>query len=321
MRTTKSPTDVLVWAHLVGEGVLRSYWHKHAPKKFTVPQLFACLALKEFMKADYRKVWMLLRECPELGASIGLNQIPHFTTLQQASARLLEGRRVQRLLDQTITLGKQIGLLPSKSDLAAVDGTGLESTTASRYFVKRCQKTDKKRVCTTYKHFPKIGVVTDCKSHLVLAVVHDRGPSPDVRHYRRALDQARNRLAITTLLADAGYDSEASHEYAREQCGVRSLIPAKIGRVTSKPPKGRYRRLMKSRIHNTRYNQRVQVETTISMYKRLLGSALRARKTSQQRREASLKAITLNIMILWWNMSSIQSHVDSEKDFRRLGLV
>jgi len=132
----------------------------------------------------------------------------------------------------------------------------------------------------------------------VLAVVHDRGPSPDVRHYRRALDQAHRRLTLTTLLADAGYDSEASHEYAREVCGVRSLIPAKIGRTTDKPPRGHYRRIMKSRIHITRYNQRVQVETTISMLKRLLGSALRARKTSQQTREASLKVITLNIMIL-----------------------
>jgi len=55
---------------------------------------------------------------------------------------------------------------------------------------------------------------------------------------------------------------------------------------------------MKSRIQNTRNNQRVQVETTISMLKRLPRSALGARKNSQQRCEAALKTITLNIMIL-----------------------
>lgn len=283
---------------MVGEGSLRTYWHKRAPKKFTLPQLFACLVLKEFLKADYRKLWTLMRECPELGAAIGLSSVPHFTTLQQASKRLLEGRRVQRLLDETITLGKTIGLLPSQSDLAAVDGTGLESTTASRYFVRRCQKQGKHRTYTTYRDFPKIGVVTDCRSHLVLAIVHDRGPSPDIKHYQRALDQAHRRLSIKTLLADAGYDSEASHEYAREQLGICSLIPAKIGRMTSKRLSGRWRQVMRERIHNTRYNQRVQVETTISMLKRLLGSALRARKHAHQRREASIKAITLNIMIL-----------------------
>lgn len=298
MRTTKSPTNVLLWALMVGEGSLRRYWHRCAPKKFTVPQLFACLVLKEFLKADYRKLWMLLRECPELPAAIGLKSIPHFTTLQQASKRLLEGRRVQRLLDETITLGKSLGLLPSRSELAAIDGTGLESTTASRYFVRRCQKQGKHRTYTTYRDFPKIGVVADCKSHLILAIVHDRGPSPDIKHYRRALDQAQRRLAIKTLLADAGYDSEASHEYARGRHGVRSLIPARIGRVTDKRLSGRWRQVMRERIHNTRYNQRAQVETTISMLKRLLGSALRARQHAQQRREASLKAITLNIMIL-----------------------
>jgi hypothetical protein len=48
---------------------------------------------------------------------------------------------------------------------------------------------------------------------------------------------------ITTALADAGYDSEANHRYAREQRGVRSIIPAEIGRPSSKPPTGRYRSL------------------------------------------------------------------------------
>ena len=55
MRTTKSPSAVLIWGLIVGEGTLRSYWHKYAPKKFTVPQLFACLVLKEFLKAGSEK--------------------------------------------------------------------------------------------------------------------------------------------------------------------------------------------------------------------------------------------------------------------------
>lgn len=287
-----------MWALIVGEGALRQHWHKFAPKTYTVPQLFACLVLKEFLKADYRKVWALLKECPELGATIGLTEIPHFTTLQQAFKRLLEGRRVQRLLDETVLLAKQIRILPSRSDLAALDGTGLESTTASRYYVRRAEKQGKRRTYTTYRDFPKIGVVADCRSHLVLAVVHDRGPSPDITHFRQALDQAQRRLGVRTLLADGGYDSEASHRYAREHHGVRSLIPAKIGRATAKRLSGKHRQVMRERIHLSRYNQRAQVETTISMLKRLLGSALRARTHANQRREAALKAITLNIMIL-----------------------
>lgn len=48
-----------------------------------------------------------------------------------------------------------------------------------------------------------------------------------------------------------------------------------------------------------RYGQRWQAQTTISMIKRLLGSALAARRYWTQCREITLRAITLNVMILW----------------------
>lgn len=103
---------------------------------------------------------------------------------------------------------------------------------------------------------------------------------------------------IDTMTADAAYDSEASHQYARERQGVRSLIPATIGRPTTKPPAGHWRRQMKARLHLTRYGQRWQVETVISMLKRLLGSELKARTYWSRYREMLLMAFTLNVMIL-----------------------
>lgn len=296
--TTKSPLAVLQAAHELGRRTFRRHWHKYAPKKFTVPQLFACLALKEFLRLDYRKLTALLEECPAWGQAIGLASVPHFTTFQKAADRLLEAPRVQRLLDRTVAMAQEIGLLGRRARLAALDGTGLESTTASQYYVRRREQADKRRLCITFREFPKIGVVCDCASHLTLAVVHDQGPGPDITHFRAALDQAHRRLPLSTLLADAGYDSEATHVYAREGRGVRTLIPALIGRPTSKLPTGRWRKVMATRLHRTRYGQRWQVETTISMLKRLLGSTLRSRRPAQQRREASLKVLTLNIMIL-----------------------
>ena len=85
---------------------------------------------------------------------------------------------------------------------------------------------------------------------------------------------------------------------AREECGVNTFIPPLIGRPTAKKPSGFWRRRMASRLHLTRYGQRWQVETVNSMLKRLLGSALRARRYHSQCRELSLRAITLNVMIL-----------------------
>ena len=119
-----------------------------------------------------------------------------------------------------------------------------------------------------------------------------------VRTVEAALKQATGRAVIQTLLADAGYDSEAAHEFARGECGTRTIIPAKRGRVTTKPLKGYWRNQMKTRFNKKKYGQRWQVETVNSMIKRTLDSALRARTYWSQSREITLRVLTHNIMII-----------------------
>ena len=296
--TTKSPRRALLFAHAVGEMVLPAYAHKYSPQKFTLSQLFACLVLKEFLRFDYRKLEAFLRDAPELVAAIELKTVPDHSTFQKAAKRLLNCAAVERLLSGTLELARFQGRLGARSELAALDGTGWESRHASRYFVSRRAKGLKTRQDTTYRRFPKAGVLCDCRSHLILSIVPSRGPSPDVPHFRRVLDDALSRKPITTLLADAGYDGEHVHEYAREERGVNTFIPAKIGRPTRKKPSGYWRRRMASRLHLSRYGQRWQVETVNSMLKRLLGSALRARSYHSQCRELRLRALTLNVLIL-----------------------
>jgi hypothetical protein len=298
MKTTKSPRRVLLYGHFVGQLALRPYSNKHSRKTFTQPQLFACLVLKEFLQLDYRKLSALLCDTPDLAATIELRKIPHFTTFQKAARRLLGYRPARRLLDKTIRVARRQRKLPATVSLAALDGTGLESHHASSYYVRRRAKGGNAWQKTTYRRFPKAAILCDTRSHLILAVVPSRGPAPDIMHFRKALDQALARLPIDTLLADAGYDAEHTHRFAREERGVRTLIPATIGRKTNKPAKGYWRRQMQQRLHLTRYSQRWQIETVNSMFKRLLGSALRARSYWSQCREILLRSITMNIMIL-----------------------
>ena len=85
-----------------GKEAFSDYSHVYSPKKFTQPQLFACLVLKEFEKKDYRGIRQLLLDCPELAAVIGLSSIPHYTTLQKASRRLLRQDRVRLLINDTV---------------------------------------------------------------------------------------------------------------------------------------------------------------------------------------------------------------------------
>ena len=298
VKTTKSPRRVLEFAYLIGGLVLPDYAHRFSRKDFTQPQLFACLVLKEFLQLDYRKLAALLKDAAELADVIDLDKAPHFTTFHKAAKRLLLNRHAQRYLDKTIRLAQVQGRLPRQVSLAALDGTGLETRHASSYYVKRRANTGKYWQKTTYQRFPKAGILCDTRTHLVLAVVPERGPGPDIKHFRRALAEAQARVRIESLAADAGYDAEHSHCFAREAHGVRSLIPPLIGRRTGKPPSGYWRRQMKARLHLTRYSQRWQAETVNSMLKRLLGAALRARSYWSQCREILLRAITLNIMIL-----------------------
>jgi len=132
----------------------------------------------------------------------------------------------------------------------------------------------------------------------VLAIVTGRGPGPDDPYFQPALRQTVRRIRVATLLADAGFDSERAHVFARQECGIRAIIPATRGRPTTKPLRGYWRNKMKQRFPKRQYGQRWQVETVHSMIKRVLGAALRARSYWSQSREIILKALTLNVMIL-----------------------
>lgn len=90
MKTTKSPRQVLEAAYECAKEAVPSYAHRFSPKKFTQHQLFACLALKEFMKLDYRGLMHLLLDAPGLCDVIEMHDVPHWTTLQKAADRLLK---------------------------------------------------------------------------------------------------------------------------------------------------------------------------------------------------------------------------------------
>ncbi len=155
---------------------------------------------------------------------------------------------------------------------------------------------------TTYRRFPKVGLLVDCKSHLILAAVPGLGPSPDITHLVEAVREADRRQLIDTLLADAGYDAEWVHTFVRGELGIGLIAPPKIGRPTAKPPTGRFRKQMwhyfQRPPERRRYGQRWQVETVFSMIKRRLGETLAARRRARQNRALFLKAITHNLMII-----------------------
>lgn len=286
---------MLLAALATAERALPLYSHRHSPKKFTQHQLFACLVLKSFLKTDYRGVVAHLADCPSLVETLRLSGVPHYTTLQKAARRLLAAAPARRLLDATVRehLGRK-----RRVRRAAIDSTGLESSSASSYFVRRRAAVGTPWKTMVYHHYPKLGVICDVETHFILAYQARRGPNIDVSEFQPLLIEALARVSLTRIAADAGYDSEANHRFAREQCRVRSLIPALRGKPTKNPARGRYRRLMQTRFDLEAYRDRVQVEAVFSMFKRRLEAFVRSRNAWSQRREMRLKVLTHNVMIL-----------------------
>src|ERR1700680_2534685 len=136
-KLSKSPLNVARHAFALAKEHLPLYAHRYSPKKFTQPQLFACLVLKEFLRLDYRKLAALLGDTPDLCKAIELTKVPHFTTFQKDAQRVLVATPARRLLDWSIHVGVALRRIKRRVVLAALDGTGFESHHASTYYVRR----------------------------------------------------------------------------------------------------------------------------------------------------------------------------------------
>ena len=293
--TSKSPKAVVLAALATARRALPEHAHRYSPKKFTQHQLFAGLVLKNFLRTDYRGLAAHLEDHPALRAILELKLVPHFTTFQKASRRLLRTGPARRLLKSTVRqhLGRR-----QRVKRAAIDSTGLECSCASGYFVRRRKRVGDPWKTVVYHHYPKLGLVCDTDDHFIFAAEAGRGPRPDVDEFRPRVAEALRIVRFSQLAADAGYDSEPNHKFARDDHGIRTIIPAKHGRPTDKLPTGRYRRLMKVRFDRPAYRRRSQVETVISMIKRRQGAHVGGRSYHSQCRDLRLLVLTHNVMIL-----------------------
>ena len=93
MRTlTKSPLAFARTALAAAKAELPVYSNPKSPHKFTQHQLFAILALKDFLRTDYRGIIQYLSEWSDLRNILGLKRLPHYSTLCYAEHRMLKKR-------------------------------------------------------------------------------------------------------------------------------------------------------------------------------------------------------------------------------------
>jgi hypothetical protein len=293
---------------------------KFSRHDFSLAQLFACLVVREFFGLSFRRTEALLADAPDWLAEIGLAKAPDHNTLWRAFELLLATRRCDNMLDLLAGLFAKARLLTLGAKPLAIDSTCFEQRHRSGHYDRRCRRMAL-QTCDdvakrpgkwgksvnafrsrSLRRMPKLAIAVDSGCHLILSVKVHIGNGSDAPDFDDLLYQAWRRARVKTAVADAGYDSEANHRIARQDMGVRSIIPPGIGRPTSKPPIGRWRRLMAKRMarkaDQKAYGQRAQSETAHSMMKRNQSSALRARKPENQKKEMMLRALTHNIMLL-----------------------
>jgi hypothetical protein len=313
-------------AHRLASRVWPTSAHPCSRHDFTLPQLFACLVVREMMKLSYRKAEALLRDAPHWLADIGMSRAPDHNTLWRAFGAVVKTRRVNRMLDLLAGLFTHERLLkPSAAKPLTIDSTCYERRHRWRHYDRVCRKmrlgdgekyadrperTAEERAAAVnraralkVRQMPKLALAVAANCHLILAARTHTGNGSDSPDFDPLLYHSwRRTRGVKDVVADAGYDSENNHRIARLDLGVRSIIPPKIGRPTDKPSAARYRRLMSQRFARQAdrrvYGQRAQSETVNSMMKRNFGDALRSIVPERREQEMLLRSLTHDLL-LW----------------------
>lgn len=303
-------------AYALGGDVLPAYTAKFSRKDFTLPQLFACLVVREMLRLSYRKAEAFFRDNPDWLAEIGSHKPPDHNTLCRAFGVLCTRQRLNKMLDLLSELFRNAGRLKLKDRPVAADSTCYEQRHRSRHYERRCRKlglapgakfgpkgrgsADRAR-SREHRRMPKLALTGSAACHAILSARARIGSGSDAPDFVPLLREACRRAPVRTIVADSGYDSEANHRFARREMGVRSIIPAGVGRPSDKPPAGYWRRHMKRRFKRgadkQSYNQRAQVETINSMLKRNLGDELRSRLPTRRKNEMLFRTVVHNIML------------------------
>src|SRR5271154_3594127 len=127
---------VVALAMQLGSRHLADYGATTSRHDFTQRQLMACLILRAYTKTTYRGLLELLAVSPSLRQELGLqDKLPHYSTLAKFSSR----SQVLDIVDAMIkTIGQAAFRQAGQAPAAAMDATGLETTTASAHF--QCRK-------------------------------------------------------------------------------------------------------------------------------------------------------------------------------------
>lgn len=243
---------------------LPAHLHRFGPKTYKSYFLAYCWFITQNWTKSLRQTQLFLYE-------LGVKKIPHWTTIQKASARF-SGR--------VLSLLHKLEIANENPYICAVDSTGFSLSNPSRHYTNvihgkvRCPG--------------KLSVLVDTRTNKALALHFRPRKAHDVKDFPKLLTNLTR--FPKKIVGDSAYDAE---EKVFSNCYERGIIAVVKPRKNAK--RGFYRHKMRKHNDKRTYNRRPTVEGFFSRLKQRFGGNLRCRTARTQRAEICARVILQNL--------------------------
>jgi len=266
---------------LFGIAKIPLHFSKFSNKIYSNYKHMFLLVYKQFRKFTYEELLTDLASNNELRAYLGLNKLPHYTTLIKFVKRL-----PAIILEKLILSFK---LLIPKPNKVAIDATGISLDNASPHYCKRLGLPFRKRP------FMKTTFIVDIENYIILLLKQRKGHRHDTKEAKPMIKKLSKHYQPDILYADRGYDDNEIFKLVFEELGAYPLIFQKRQDIPKRRKHGKYRKLTIDNFDYGEYLQRNKIETCNSMIKRRFSSRAKSRLCKTQKAEVALRVVAYNI--------------------------
>ncbi len=239
------------------------------------------LVYKQFRKFTYEELLTDLADNISLRVYLGLNKLPHYTTLIKF-AQKLSSVVLNKLLDSF----KQLVPKPKK---VAIDATGMTLDNASLHYCKRIGLKTKKRP------FLKATFIVDIETYIVLLCKTRKKTRHDTVDAKPMIKKLSKLYKPDMFYGDRGYDDDKVFKLVFENLKAHPLILQKNIFVPKHRKSGEYRKKTCDTFDYGEYLQRNKIETLNSMFKKRFGSNIKSKTCKMQKFEMITRVIAYNI--------------------------
>ncbi|MAG38461.1 hypothetical protein CMO90_00050 [Candidatus Woesearchaeota archaeon] len=257
------------------------YSSKFSKRKFSQFQHLFLLVYKQFQKFTYEELLTDIAGNKSLRLYIGLNKLPHYTTLIKFTKRL-----PMIVLDKLLLEFKKLIPKPRK---VAIDATGITFDNASQHYCKRIGLKTKKRP------FMKTTFIVDIENYVILLCKIRKKPRHDTKDSKPAIKKLSKHYKPNIFYANRGYDDNNIFKLCFEKLKAHPLILQRRLDIPKHRRKGTYRKQTFEVFDYGEYLQRNKIETVNSMFKRRFNSHVKSRTCKLQKFEVLTRVIAYNI--------------------------